>query len=150
MGRWIAAIVFERAAVLESREWRVDRVEREKEDLVVGTVRGVRCKPTPTLVFLLSTFSPRLSIRRRRIGVIGFEPKSNSDLTAFPNESCEISQTSGAANALQIGCTSCPKQATTDPQLQTIIAAWPSLSDQAKLQILGVLAADFVRRIPSQ
>lgn len=100
------------------------------------------------LVFLLSTFSPRLSIRRRRIGVIGFEPKSNSELSTLPNESCGFSHPSGAANALQVRCASCPKQATTDPQLQTIISAWPSLSDQAKLQILGVLAADFVHRLP--
>lgn len=73
MGRWIAAIVFGEAAVLVSREWRVDRVEKEKEDLVVGSVicRVILTASDP--VFLLSTFSPRLSIRRRRIGVTGHQ-----------------------------------------------------------------------------
>jgi hypothetical protein len=84
------------------------------------------------------------------VGVIGFEPESNFEVTDCQARTCENDSAIGAANALQLDCTSCPKSVTTDPHLQTIISAWPSLSDRTKLQILGVLAADFVQRLPSQ
>jgi hypothetical protein len=69
----------------------------------------------------------------------GIEPASDFDTTGQLPCGCVVCEECRAANALHCESSNCLSLASTDPNLQRVIAAWDTLSKAAKAAILALL-----------
>ena len=71
---------------------------------------------------------------------MGIEPALNSDATDILPCSCVNCQQCRAARALHFGCPDWPSVASSDADLQRIIAAWDALPQAIRVAVMAVIA----------